>query len=418
MFSTQSSGAVNAAVNAVSNVATGTANVVSDVATGTANVVSNATSGAVNAAANLFQSVNKAANTAVNAVSQAMPSFNSLLPIGNISSGATNAPANRPPNAPANALANAPANRPPNANAPANAPPNNSRNAYNVRNNIGNVLNAVANTNPGGIWSWFTPLNIFAVLFFIFIIIYYFLGEQIDDSYNYTVSSIKKFVHKINKYFKKLAGAKDEVLPPPPPPLPPPPPPDEVHEVHEVTVAPQAPQDMTPDEQRHHNTVEKILPSSGQEVFNVAQNKFTYYDAEPLCQSLGAELATYEQVKDAWEKGADWCNYGWVKGQMAVYPTQDETYHKLQMGPKSDRRACGTVGINGGYFDNPEFKYGVNCYGKKPKQSAHDEQLLMSEGKVPKSQDSLQFDKLVNEFKDDADTLYVKPFNNDKWVSA
>lgn len=42
----------------------------------------------------------------------------------------------------------------------------------------------------------------------------------------------------------------------------------------------------------------------------------------------------------------------------------------------------------------------------------------MSEGKVPKSQDSLQFDKLVNEFKDDADTLYVKPFNNDKWVSA
>jgi hypothetical protein len=190
-----------------------------------------------------------------------------------------------------------------------------------------------------------------------------------------------------------------------------------------VTIAPEAPQDVTPKEHAlpqpsQKSIVERVLPSSGQEVFNVAQNKFTYYDAEPLCKALGAELATYEQVKDAWGNGADWCNYGWVKGQMAVYPTQSETYDKLQAGPEGERRSCGTVGINGGYFDNPEFKYGVNCYGKKPDQSAHDQQMLMSHGKIPKSPDTLKVDQMVNEFKDEVDALYITPFNNQKWVSA
>jgi hypothetical protein len=103
----------------------------------------------------------------------------------------------------------------------------------------------------------------------------------------------------------------------------------------DVTEPPEAPQDTTPKEaglqkSTAQTIVEKVLPPGGNEVFNVSQNKFTYYDAEPLCNALGAELATYEQVKDAWSNGADWCNYGWVKGQMAVYPTQKQTYDKLQ----------------------------------------------------------------------------------------
>ena len=27
---------------------------------------------------------------------------------------------------------------------------------------------------------------------------------------------------------------------------------------------------------------------------------------------------------------------------------------------------CGRPGVNGGYFDNPNIKFGVNCYGQKP----------------------------------------------------
>jgi hypothetical protein len=189
----------------------------------------------------------------------------------------------------------------------------------------------------------------------------------------------------------------------------------------EITMSPQAPQDILPSQAslQHQNIVEKILPSAGSnEVFNVAQNKFTYYDAEPLCKALGAELATYEQVKDAWGKGADWCNYGWVKGQMAVYPTQKDTYEKLQMGPPDEQAACGTIGVNGGSFENPEMRFGVNCYGKKPGQSAHDESQLMSEGKIPKSVETLKVDKMMAEFKKEAGSLFVKPFNDHKWSTA
>jgi hypothetical protein len=153
-------------------------------------------------------------------------------------------------------------------------------------------------------------------------------------------------------------------------------------------------------------------------VFNVSQNKFTYYDAEPLCNALGAELATYEQVKKAWNNGADWCNYGWVKGQMAVYPTQKQTYDKLQMGPADQRGACGTVGINGGYFDNPEFKYGVNCYGNKPSQSSHDEAMLMSQGKAPKTPATLKVDALRAEYINQADSMFVRPFNDSAWLES
>ncbi len=159
-------------------------------------------------------------------------------------------------------------------------------------------------------------------------------------------------------------------------------------------------------------SIEKILPGS-KEVFNVSSNRFTYYDAAPMCKALGAELATYEQVKDAFSKGADWCNYGWVQGQMAVFPTQKETYEKLQLGPEEQRMTCGTVGVNGGYFDNPEMRFGVNCYGTKPPQSQHDAAEL-SKG-APLSPDALAFDKKVNQYKSEADAIGINPFNSTRW---
>ncbi len=161
------------------------------------------------------------------------------------------------------------------------------------------------------------------------------------------------------------------------------------------------------------SVVEKVLPGGGNQVFNVSSNRFTYYDAEPLCKALGAELATYDQVKEAWKSGADWCNYGWVKGQMAVYPTSDETYEKAQNGPEGQRMSCGVPGINGGYFDNPEMRFGVTCYGKKPPQSKHDE-ANATKG-APLSPDALEFDKKVNYFKSQSDSIGILPFNTGKW---
>lgn len=160
------------------------------------------------------------------------------------------------------------------------------------------------------------------------------------------------------------------------------------------------------------SVLEKILPG-GSDVFNVSSNKYTYYDAEPLCKALGAELATFDQVKEAWNKGADWCNYGWVKGQLAVYPTGDETYKKLQAGPEEQRMACGVPGVNGGFFDNPEMRFGVTCVGKKPPQSKHDADVA-AKG-APLSPDAFAFDKKVNQFKSEADQIGILPFNGNTW---
>jgi hypothetical protein len=159
----------------------------------------------------------------------------------------------------------------------------------------------------------------------------------------------------------------------------------------------------------------KILPMGSKEVFNVSVNDYTYYDAEPLCTALGAELANYDQVKEAWNKGADWCNYGWTKGQLAIYPTQKETWNKLQHGPPDQKNACGRPGVNGGFFDNPEMRFGVNCYGVKPDQSANDERLLMENGTIPKTASTLKMDKQIQDIKNNLDMIGILPFNQMKW---
>jgi hypothetical protein len=172
-----------------------------------------------------------------------------------------------------------------------------------------------------------------------------------------------------------------------------------------------APDSPTPEP----SSIEKILPGK-KEVFNVAQDKYTYTDAEPLCKAFGAELATYDQVKEAWNKGADWCNYGWIKGQSAVYPTQQATYDKIQMGPEEQRMSCGTPGVNGGYFDNPELRFGVNCYGSKPSETNADErnQMKRNHNLTP---ETILYDKKVQDYKVKLDQIPINPFTSGTWSS-
>lgn len=153
----------------------------------------------------------------------------------------------------------------------------------------------------------------------------------------------------------------------------------------------------------------------GKEVFNVSRNIYTYDDASAVCSAYGAELATYEQMKEAFEKGADWCNYGWVKGQMALYPTQKETYEKLQKGAPEFRNACGSIGVNGGYFDNPELRFGVNCFGKKPAKNASDE-LNESSVQLPPSPAEIEYEKKVQKFREQMNTMTVLPFRRGQWT--
>lgn len=160
--------------------------------------------------------------------------------------------------------------------------------------------------------------------------------------------------------------------------------------------------------------VESALNGSGSgsgspQVFNVSRNLYKFSEAEPLCRAFGAELATYDQVKHAYKAGADWCNYGWVKGQLAVYPTQKSTYEKLQAGPEADRMSCGIPGVNGGHFPNEDQRFGVNCYGPRPAKSALDERIQASESS------DIAFDRQVNHFKAELDSIAVSPYNSESW---
>ena len=159
--------------------------------------------------------------------------------------------------------------------------------------------------------------------------------------------------------------------------------------------------------------IKNMIPSV-KEVFNIADNKYKYGDAEPLCKAYGAELATYDQVKDAWDKGADWCNYGWIKGQAAVYPTQESTFNKLQAGPKDQKGACGVTGINGGYFDNPDLRFGVNCYGSKPSKSDADDRAQQRQKDLTPG--ALEYDRKVQEYKSERSEIALSPFNSTQWA--
>ncbi len=178
--------------------------------------------------------------------------------------------------------------------------------------------------------------------------------------------------------------------------------------------APLAPAIASKDPVIDRGALSKMLPGK-KEVFNIATDKYTYTDAEPLCKAFGAELATYDQVKDAWNNGADWCNYGWVKGQSAVYPTQQTTYNKLQAGPEDQRMACGVPGVNGGYFDNPELRFGVNCYGPKPSESETDTRFAAGDRYLTSG--ALAYDKKVQDYKANKDEIPVNPFKTGSWSS-
>jgi len=101
------------------------------------------------------------------------------------------------------------------------------------------------------------------------------------------------------------------------------------------------------------------------QVFNISNNMYTYDEAQRVCNAFGAKLATYDQIEGAYQNGGEWCNYGWSEGQMAYFPTQKETWSKLQSNTKT-QNACGRPGINGGFIKNPYVKFGANCYGVKP----------------------------------------------------
>ena len=100
-----------------------------------------------------------------------------------------------------------------------------------------------------------------------------------------------------------------------------------------------------------------------------------------------------------------------------MFPTQKKTWNKLQTS-EENKNNCGRPGVNGGYFANPNIKFGVNCYGVKP--AAKQMELDMMEANktrlFPKSKQQMMVDRKIKFWKDNADKLLtINSFNRDQW---
>jgi len=150
------------------------------------------------------------------------------------------------------------------------------------------------------------------------------------------------------------------------------------------------------------------------QVFNIPGNYYSYDNAKALCAAYGAKLATYDQIEKAYNNGAEWCNYGWSANQLALFPTQQKTYDTLQS-TKGHENDCGRPGINGGYIANPNVKFGVNCYGNKPKITSEEEELMKKASPYPESAEDIAFQQKVDQMKGHLDQILVSPFNHNSW---
>lgn len=161
------------------------------------------------------------------------------------------------------------------------------------------------------------------------------------------------------------------------------------------------------------NTISKISNFlENKEVYHIGNQDYSYDQSKCKCSAYGGRLATKNEVTNAYNSGANWCSYGWTEGQTAYYPVQ-KCYHDSIMEEdgflEDSDKYCGKPGINGGYFSNPKLKFGVNCYGVKPKGSVVKQKSPYC---APKA-----FCKLNKNISSDQkmSTDEITPFNNTKW---
>ena len=150
------------------------------------------------------------------------------------------------------------------------------------------------------------------------------------------------------------------------------------------------------------------------EVFNIPDNKYSYDDAKAICAAYGAKLANYDEVESSYKSGGEWCNYGWSDNQMALFPTQKETWDKLQK-IKGHEHDCGRPGINGGFIDNKNVQFGVNCYGYKPLITPAETQKMQNASVYPTTLKDIEKQNRIDYWKKRIPEILLSPFNRSSW---
>jgi hypothetical protein len=165
-------------------------------------------------------------------------------------------------------------------------------------------------------------------------------------------------------------------------------------------------------EEKTHLHAHKEHKIGEPEVFNISNNLYSYKEAQAVCSSYDGRLATYSEIENAYNHGAEFCNYGWSDAQLLLYPTQKKTWELLQQSEK--KNACGRPGVNGGYVANAELKYGVNCFAIKPDAKSTDK--IQTAIKIANKPETKELEQKVVEWKKNADKLLIlNSFNTERW---
>ena len=96
---------------------------------------------------------------------------------------------------------------------------------------------------------------------------------------------------------------------------------------------------------------------------------------------------------------------------MGISSMQLHYWDKLQENSTPEKRnACGKPGLNGGYFNNPDLRFGVTCYGIKPEPRAHER---VKNKLITDADADLQ--RMIDKFRKEMNNITILPFNRDKW---
>ena len=150
------------------------------------------------------------------------------------------------------------------------------------------------------------------------------------------------------------------------------------------------------------------------QVFHIPGNNYTYDNADALCKAYGSRLATYDEIEQSYNNGAEWCSYGWSDKQLALFPTQKDTWNYLQT-VKGHENDCGRAGINGGYIANENVKFGANCFGYKPKITDTELEMMQTTPLYPKTLKDIKEEKRVDYWRRKIPEILVSPFNKNVW---
>jgi hypothetical protein len=145
------------------------------------------------------------------------------------------------------------------------------------------------------------------------------------------------------------------------------------------------------------NKLDYSIEKKDMEVYHIYNNSHTYPMAKKKCELYGGRLASEKEVKDAYNKGANWCNYGWSEEKKILFPAQKRAVELGEYQKVNGNNPCQKEGVNGGKFPNTYMKFGVNCYGLKPELLENDKNFRKEDDEKIKR--ILKREKIENQAK-------------------